>query len=105
MSDSGMSAMEFFRKAYPLIVTKTGNPMDPIYLQEAYKHVKLVGIMLTHFTTQEEAEKYMDLLLYKWNDKPDFMEEDAKHPAFVLALASVFNTALSSWIRDLVEKG
>lgn len=78
------------RKATANATKRTGDPLAAIKLDEAYKHLNVVGKLLTSLTDLEAAKGMENRLLNIFTDE----ELEKPNPALAIALASMLAEAL-----------
>jgi len=80
------------KRAFVKAIEKTGNPLAPVILQEAYGRVEALGQMFAECSDRDKVEAFADRLTAA------FAEEDLdKHdgdPEFIMALAGLLSTSL-----------
>lgn len=77
---------------------KTGDPLAPIKLQEAYKHCDQLGRLMAIIGNKAEVEKLSETLLASF---PKDMDHIARDPNFICALSGLLSNALIAYGRSL----
>ena len=91
-----------FKKAFVGIMERTGNPMAPIHLQEAYRYANAIGKLMAKDTNLEEVTVYRDLFLSAWDEEGQ-LEEVCGKPRFIMALAGIFAEALVQYAIETTK--
>lgn len=75
-------------------IEKTGDPMAPIKMQEAYQSASELGRMMASFGDQQATQDYSNQLL---QDFPDSMDHIASDPNFICALCNLLANAVVAY--------
>jgi len=93
-----MTTAEFLKLAFPALIERTGDPLAPILLQEAHKHVSLVAKMLVATCDSGVTRTYKEMLLQAWPD--DSIDDICGSPEFIVALSAMISTSYEQYAVD-----
>ena len=89
------------KKAWANAIEKTGNPLAPVLLQEAFGRVEQIGTMLAPICDQQKVEVYSQRLMGSWTDEE--LNAITAEPEFIMALAGMLSESLIRFGSKLGE--
>jgi hypothetical protein len=92
---------EFMKKAFPILIGLTEDPLAPFKFEKAYNALEQLGRMLAYEKIAKESE--VDDIQKKLLESLD--EDFVVNAAFIIALAAFLNVAIKEFISNAVQQG